>query len=110
MALAGIGQAVAPTPLFGLQAAAAGLAGAWLVRAPTGRGSIVIAGAGAGAAAAGVLVAAAWTTMSPNALVAGAVGAIGGGLIAGSLVLAASPALEQLFHHATSLTLIEALV
>lgn len=108
-ALAAITQVVAPTPLFGVQAAAAGLTGAWLIRAPTGRGSIIVAGAGAGVAAAVVAIAGSWSALSPNALAAGAVGAVGGGLIAGSLVLAGSPVLERLFQHVTPLTLIEAL-
>jgi putative nucleotidyltransferase with HDIG domain len=69
----------------------------------------VLAGAAAGAASAIVLSATAWPTITAAALLSGAAGALVGGVLAGAVVLAASPLLERVFGHVTSLTLLEAL-
>ena len=110
IALAAILQPIASVlPWIWLYALAAGLAGALRVSPPTGRGSVIMAGAWAGAAGAAAFVITSVASLPPAPLAAGAAGSLLGGLLSGALVLTLSPLAERLFGHVTPLTLIESL-
>ena len=110
IALAAILQPIASVlPWIWLYALAAGLTGALRVSPPTGRGSVIMAGAWAGAAGAAAFVVTSVAALPPSSLAAGAAGSLLGGLLSGALVLTLSPLAERVFGHVTPLTLIESL-
>jgi putative nucleotidyltransferase with HDIG domain len=96
-------------PLISVQVLVSGLVGGTLVADPRGRGSVVTAGTAAGLATAGVFILMFSNVMPTPTLVAGGLGTIVSGALAGGLVLALSPALERVMGHVTALTLIESL-
>ena len=99
----------ASLPLFSVQVLVGGLVAGTLVGNPKGRGSIVRAGTAAGFAAATVFALMFSRQMAAPNLLAGVLGTVVSGTLAGAVVLAVSPVIERLFGHVTSLTLIEAL-
>jgi putative nucleotidyltransferase with HDIG domain len=110
IALAAIQQPIASVlPWIWVHALAAGLTGGLRVSPPSGRGSVITAGAWAGAAGAAAFLVTSVTSLTAAQLAAGAVGSLLGGLLSGAIVLTLSPAAERLFGHVTPLTLIEAL-
>jgi putative nucleotidyltransferase with HDIG domain len=110
VALAAILQPIASVlPWIWLYALASGLVGGLRVSPPSGRGSVIMAGAWAGAAGAGAFLATSLGALDAPQLAAGAAGSLLGGLLSGALVLTLSPVAERIFGHVTPLTLIEAL-
>ena len=110
LALAVILELLASTHRFGsVQALAAGLTGGLRVSPPSGRGSVITAGAWAGLASAIAFAITSIAGVDPQLLAAGMAGALLGELISGGLLLALSPLAERIFGHVTPLTLIEAL-
>jgi putative nucleotidyltransferase with HDIG domain len=96
-------------PWIWVYALASGLVGGLRVSPPTGRGSVIMAGAWAGAAGAAAFVVTSIGSLTAPQLAAGAAGSLLGGLLSGALVLTISPVAERVFGHVTPLTLIEAL-
>jgi putative nucleotidyltransferase with HDIG domain len=110
VALAAILEPIATVlPWMWLHALAAGLVGGLRVSPPSGRASVITAGAWAGVAAALVFLATKVASLSAPLLAAGILGSLLGGFLAGALVLTISPVAERIFGHVTALTLIESL-
>jgi putative nucleotidyltransferase with HDIG domain len=109
LALALILESIAFHRFASVQALAAGWVGGLRVSPPSGRGSVIRAGAWAGLASAVALAITSITMVEPEVIAAGMAGALLGELVSASLLLALSPFAERIFGHVTALTLIESL-